>query len=294
MKCLVAGWFSFEQMGATAGDLIARDIVCDRLTKENISFDVAVAPPFSDGVDWKKTDPSGYTDIIFICGPFGNGWPVDEFLAYFSGARFSGLNVSMLQPVDEWNPFKILYERDSSRKSNPDFTFIAPPSKVPVIGVILAHKQKEYGKRALHDDANVAIKKLLERIEVAIVHIDTALLQNEGGLRTPGEIESLIAKMDLVITTRLHGTVLSLKNGVPVIPIDPIAGGAKITQQVKTLGWPLLFSAEKICDNELDKAFSFCLTSKAKDLANQCSIEAKLHIANILTSFITEIKSNVR
>ena len=28
MKCLVAGWFSFEQMGATAGDLLAKDLVC--------------------------------------------------------------------------------------------------------------------------------------------------------------------------------------------------------------------------------------------------------------------------
>jgi hypothetical protein len=25
---LVAGWFSFEQMGATAGDLLARDVAC--------------------------------------------------------------------------------------------------------------------------------------------------------------------------------------------------------------------------------------------------------------------------
>ena len=28
MRILVAGWFSFEDMGATAGDIIARDIAC--------------------------------------------------------------------------------------------------------------------------------------------------------------------------------------------------------------------------------------------------------------------------
>ena len=31
MKTLVAGWFSFEQMGASAGDLLARDLVCEWL-----------------------------------------------------------------------------------------------------------------------------------------------------------------------------------------------------------------------------------------------------------------------
>jgi hypothetical protein len=31
MKILVAGWFSFEGMGATAGNLLSKDIVCDWL-----------------------------------------------------------------------------------------------------------------------------------------------------------------------------------------------------------------------------------------------------------------------
>jgi hypothetical protein len=30
-KTLVAGWFSFEDMGASAGDLMARDLACDGL-----------------------------------------------------------------------------------------------------------------------------------------------------------------------------------------------------------------------------------------------------------------------
>jgi len=74
-------------------------------------------------------------------------------------------------------------------------------------------------------NANAAIEQLLKKVEATMVSIDTSLLDNSGGLRTSGEVESLIAKMDLVITTRLHGTVLAIKNGIPVIPIDPIAGG---------------------------------------------------------------------
>ena len=73
MKALVAGWFSFKHMGATAGDLLARDLVCDWLKFVNYSYDVAIAPPFKGGVDWQKVSPEEYTHVIFVCGPFGNG-----------------------------------------------------------------------------------------------------------------------------------------------------------------------------------------------------------------------------
>ena len=52
------------------------------------------------------------------------------------------------------------------------------------------------------------------------MQIDTRLdVPNNSGLRTPAEIESLIAAMDVMVTTRLHGTVLALRNGVPAIPL---------------------------------------------------------------------------
>ena len=144
--------------------------------------------------------------------------------------------------------------------------------------MILAHKQKEYKEKARHDDANEAIERLTQSAEMSIVPIDTALEKNAGGLRTPGEVESLISRMDVVITTRLHGTVLSLKNGVPVIPIDPIAGGAKISAQVRTLEWPLLFNAESLNDEELRDAFAFCLTEGARQTARGCARQAVTRI----------------
>jgi hypothetical protein len=36
MKILVSGWFSFEQMGATAGDLYSKDIVCQWLDSASV------------------------------------------------------------------------------------------------------------------------------------------------------------------------------------------------------------------------------------------------------------------
>ncbi len=134
------------------------------------------------------------------------------------------------------------------------------------------------------------IYSLLDNRQLAVVPIDTAILKNQGGLRTQGEIESLISKMDVVITTRLHGTVLALKNEVPVIPVDPIAGGAKITLQVKTLNWPVLFNANDIVDKTLEDALDYCLSITAKQKAKQCALEAVLQLNKIKEKFLKEIK----
>ena len=155
MKTLVAGWYSFEQMGATAGDLLARDLVCDWLRKAGLQCDVAVAPPFEGDVDWRTVDPAGYSHVVFVCGPFENRWPVTEFLQRFAGRRLIGVNLSMLEPLEVWNPFDLLLERDSSLRSNPDVTFLTSQKLVPVVGLVLVHPQKEYRERALHDAAQV-------------------------------------------------------------------------------------------------------------------------------------------
>ena len=70
MKVILAGWYSFEQMGASAGDLLTRDLVCQWLDEISLSYDVALAPPFAGGVDWRAVDPSQYDYVIFACGPF--------------------------------------------------------------------------------------------------------------------------------------------------------------------------------------------------------------------------------
>lgn len=291
MRVLIAGWFSFDGMGATAGDMIARDIVCQWMKEVNINADVADSSkfPYENGINWRLADPNNYTELLFVCGPFGNGWPVTELLSHFSNCRLIGVNLSLLQSLDIWNPFSLLMERDSSRSNHPDITLYAPPPVIPVTGIILSHKQKEYGNKSLHELANAAIERLLNKVQAAKVPIDTSLLNNSGGLKTSGEIESLIAKMDLVITTRLHGTVLAIKNGIPVIPIDPIAGGAKISLQVKALDWPVLFNAELLDENKLAEAFHYCLTRDARIKAIECATVAVKKIEDLKENFLSQL-----
>lgn len=289
MRTLLAGWFSFEQMGATAGDLMARDLARQWLESAGHRVDVAVAPPFTDGIDWQTAEPSEYSHVVFVCGPFGNGWPVTEFLNRFSGVRLVGLNLSMLEALEVWNPFDLLLERDSSRATRPEIAFYSELPRVPVVGVVLVHAQLEY-KSGLHQAANDAIQRLTASRPMAVVSIDTRLDENATGLRNAMEVESLIARMDIVLTTRLHGLVLALKNGVPAIAIDPIAGGAKIRRQAETIGWPICLNADDISDDAIAQAFEFCQSEEARACARACAERARKEIARIRDEFIAGVR----
>ena len=285
MKVLVAGWFSFVEMGATAGDLHARDVACRWLEDAGYDFDVAVAPPFTDGIDWTGTDPADYSHVLFVCGPFGNGFPLTDFLAHFANCRLVGLNLSMLQPLDEWDPFFRLFERDSSRTSRPDISLLSREPLVPVVGVVLVHPQSEY-RDARHEQVNASIRALLAARDASIVDIDTRLDENGTGLRTPAEVESLVAKMDVIVTTRLHGTVFALKHGIPTVVIDPIAGGAKVLRQAQTLGWSNVLVADAFSADDLARTFDRCLSDDARKEARLCAARAVESLRGLPNEFV--------
>jgi hypothetical protein len=272
-RALVAGWFSFEEGHATAGDVEVRDMVCEVLRSLDIPYDVATAPPFG-AFDWRETDPCNYSHVIFTCGPFGRAEMTLEsaFLSHFHSNLRIGINLSMLLPIDDWNPFHVLLERDSSRTVRADLSFASKQRKVPVVGVCLL----EPISGSLVERANAAVERLVSSREMAVVHVDTRLDRNCVGLRSPAEIESLIARLDVLITTRLHGTAFAIKMGVPVLAIDPKPGGGKISSQAKLIDWPVVFRADLLMDRELSEALDYCLSAEARRAAYECGRRAEL------------------
>jgi len=291
MQILVTGWFSFDVGHTTAGDLLAKDVVCGWLREAGYDYHVAATVPFVGDVEWFSADPSSYTHVVFVCGPFRPGSPLAEFLDHFAGCRIIGINLSMLEPVNVWNPFDFLIERDSTERSRPDLTFLSPQITIPVIGVALVHPQSEYGSKQRHSNINRAVQELIAGRDVAVVQIDTRLDNNSVGLRSANQVEGLISRMDLIVTTRLHGLVLALKNGVPAVAIDPISGGAKIKQQANTIGWPVVFTPETVTHRALQGAFDFCLTQDARKLATQCRDGAHKRVASVKQCFLDAIQA---
>jgi hypothetical protein len=273
-RALVVGWFSVEGGGsATAGDLEARDVVCHWLTRARRPYDIALGRPFSGGVDWRRVDPAEYACVIDVCGSVTPDSEVAAILARFPDARRIGVNVSVVRPLSEWNIFDELIERDSAHMARVDLAFAAETEHVPVVGVIRVGPQPEY-RQGRHAVADAAIDDLLAQREVARVAIDTRLHENAGGLRTEAEVEAVVGCMDVIVTTGLHGLVLGLKHGVPVLAVDPVAGGAKVLSQATVLGWPSVLTVDALDDVRLESAWQFCRRPQARALAAECSRRA--------------------
>jgi hypothetical protein len=87
----------------------------------------------------------------------------------FVHCRLVGLNLSMLVPVEQWNPFDLLLERDSSAHARPDITFLSQGTRVPIVGLILV----EPHEGVLDQIASQAINRLIQSREMVTVPIDT-------------------------------------------------------------------------------------------------------------------------
>ena len=129
------------------------------------------------------------------------------------------------------------------------------------MGMVLIHAQPEYGERDRHRDVNERSRPS-SQAGLRRVRIDTRLDVSGSLLRTPAEVTSLLARMDVVLTSRLHGLVLALRSGIPVVAVDPVAGGAKLTRQAAALEWPWCFGAD-VPFEQLAEAFAACRSPRA-------------------------------
>jgi len=285
---LVIGWFSFELMGSTAGDVIAKDVACRWLREAGLRPLVAMHEPKGSHDVPADVDPSGFDTVVFVCGPIGNGPPIAEYLERFSHARTIGLDVTLLMDPAVWQPFDCLIQRDGGGQVRPDITFAAPPSDVPLVGVILVGSQDEYPTNR-HDAVEAAFAELLASRDVAAVPIDTRLDVNAGGLRTAAQVESLIARMDAVLTTRLHGAALALRRGVPPIAVDSVPGGSKLLAQMRHLGWPLAFDVADLDIVELGAALDRALQPATREEARRTAERAARHVAAVRDELLAAV-----
>ena len=293
MRTLVAGWFSFPDMGATAGDLLARDLACNWLAEAGQAFDIALAPPFPSGVRWEDVNPADYSHLVFVCGPFGNGPPVDEMLRRFAHCDLIGLDLTMLDPLTTWNPFTSLFERDSDRVCRPDLALAADVPPTPIVGLVLIHPQPEYGQRDLHAMANSSLEQVASELDCARLRIDTRLDVNSEGLRSPGEVLAFFRAADVVLTTRLHGLVLALLSGTPAVVVDPVGGGAKVSRQAEALDWPWCFPAD-VSSATLRLALQECLRPEARGVAHAARQRGQLILADVHDQFVRALTVHVR
>jgi hypothetical protein len=126
---------------------------------------------------------------------------------------------------------------------------------------------------------------------MAVIQIDTRLdAYGNNPLGSPEEIESLISRVDVLLTTRLHGLVLALKNGVPPVAIDTVPRGGKVSRQAEVLGWPASFLVESLDDRTLQEAFRYCLTDASRAKACECRDRAHTLLNDMRDEFNSELR----
>jgi hypothetical protein len=271
-RAALMGYFS------TFGDLECLEIVHNELKAANIPCDIIpyshqIARAISGSILPADCDPDIYSHLIVICGPCSREtFPAAGIdLRHFGHCLRIGVNLTMISPVDQWNPFNILIERDSDKETRPDLSLLAPAGgTLPVLGLILAPSQDEYGARQLHERAESIFEQWLRQTDVAVVNLDTRWphFRNSSGLGSASELFSVIQRLDLVLTTRMHGMLYGLKAGRPVIAVDPISGGDKVLAQARTLNWPAVITADELSPAWLEEKIAWCLSAEGRNAAS--------------------------
>ncbi|MEU0005615.1 polysaccharide pyruvyl transferase family protein [Streptomyces sp. NPDC006314] len=267
-RLLLTGWFSFLDGEATAGDVLARQQVSAALARAGIRHDTAWSPGFRPGaLSLDTVEPAEYDTLLFVCGPL-HGPQVAALHARFRTCRRLAAGVSVVDPADPAvTGFHQIVARDgTAAPARPDLAAGAPAGPLPpVAGVILSHGQGEYGVRRRHEDVNARITGWLAGKDCARVPADTRLATGDWRLcATPEQFLALMTRFDVVVTTRLHGLVLALRTGTPVIAVDPVAGGAKVSAQARAVGWPALVDAGAPTEEILDHWWQWALSESGR------------------------------
>ncbi|MGK5499812.1 polysaccharide pyruvyl transferase family protein [Streptomyces sp. URMC 125] len=264
-RALLTGWFSFLHGEATAGDVLALHRLQEVLDASGIPHDTAWSPGFRPGeLRLEEADPARYTHVVFVCGPL-HGPQVAALHERYTHCVRIAVGVSVIDPGDPAvRGFHRVLPRDARGvRPTPDLAAATPAlPATPVAGVVLTHGQGEYGGRRRHEEVAERVTDWLTGTDCARVELDTRLARGDWRLcATPAQLQSVLARLDVVVTDRLHGLVLALRAGVPALAVDPVAGGAKVTAQARVYRWPALVPAERLTDRELDRWWRWCLVS---------------------------------
>jgi Polysaccharide pyruvyl transferase len=267
MRVLVAGWPSFLYGEATAGDVLAMDAVQDALGSAGIACDQAWSPVLRPGGrTLGQARPGRYSHLVFCCGPLHGPQLVGLHRTYAHCRRIA-VGVSVTDPADPAAlGFHTILARDGAGAvPRRDLAACLSQPAVPVAGVCLAPGQPEYGRRARHDQVTRDLEEWLARQDCARIGLDTRL--DPRGWRTQAtaaQVEAVVRRVDVMVTTRLHGLVLALKNGVPALAVDPVAGGAKVTAQARAWDWPAVVTTHGRPDpDQLSQQWRWCLSEEA-------------------------------
>ncbi|GAA4488726.1 polysaccharide pyruvyl transferase family protein [Actinoallomurus oryzae] len=272
MRVLLVGWFSFVDGEATAGDVLSLQAVRSALA--DVPCDVAWSPVFRPGeLTLDDAAPEAYSHVVFVCGPL-HGPQLRRLHERYAACRRIAVGVSVIDPRDPAvTGFDVVLARDAPDAApHRDLAALPPCAAVPVAGVVLAPGQEEYGAERRHDEVHARLTSWLARLGCARLVLDTRLDHDDWRcFGTPDELLSVVGRLDVVVTTRLHGLVTALRCGVPALAVDPVWRGAKVSAQARAWHWPAALTAEEMSEGALDRWWRWCLGAEGRRAAERAA-----------------------
>ncbi|AUI58163.1 polysaccharide pyruvyl transferase family protein [Amycolatopsis sp. BJA-103] len=261
MRALVIGWASLRHGEATPVDVLGMRRVDAALSLAEVPHDLAWGPSHRlEGLDYEEVDPARYSHVVFVSGAV-RGRQVCEVHRRFAHCHRIAVGVSVADPGDDAvTGFDQVLARDHQGIATPDLSIDSPTDEVLVAGLILARE---------HTAVRSFVTKWVAGIDCGRVPLEPGLAFSDWErCATPDQFASILSHLDVVVTTRLDGLVLGLRAGVPVLAVDPVAGGGALTAQADALGWPALVPAEEAGETEnLDSWWRWCSSVQGRAVA---------------------------
>jgi hypothetical protein len=291
MRVLIAGWPSFPDTEATAGDVLGMIAVNNRLAAAGLPCDLAFSPQLRPGaVSLADAPPQRYSHLVFVSGP-AHGRPVTELHRRYAHCHRIAVGVSVLDPHDPAvTGFDTMLARDQpGAPPRPDLSDQAGVHPVPVVGVILTPSRHKPATSQAHSEITARLTRWINTYDCAPVPCDARLdARDWRRCATPDQFVALLRSFDLVVTTQLSALILALHNAIPALAVDPVPGGATISRQARLLGWPARLSLTHLQTNNtaLRHWWNWCLSTSGRAAAHRI---ANRHTTESLLPELVEV-----
>jgi hypothetical protein len=230
----------------TVGDLMAVYNVASELRIRGFAVDIAWRGSLHDlspyCVDPDAVDARCYAAMVFVCGPLHAAFA--PLFAKFAQVKRIAVGVSIPPGFDPLKFVHAFLPRDSGVQitfdlalANVGYPHLSLPAtaRLRQVGICLVGPQGEYGDSDGHGLAAQLVNSACE--DQQKIRVNTLL---DHGRALPASVELDVQCSAVLVTTRMHGALLALYHGVPVVALDQIKGSAKVSRMLRAAGHPVL------------------------------------------------------
>jgi len=278
-----AGSLDFQCRHTTVGDVMALYNVATRLIQHGLKPRIAWGGNLFEldplRVDIRAVAPDTVDCLVFVCGPLAPF--VSALCNRFEKAKKVAVGVSVVEQLGTEKLFDAVVPRDSATLSTFDLAvanvgwphlYCDQRHQAPGLGVCLVGQQAEY----LSSDRSADIAATIERLKSEL-RLPPTLLNT---LVYPARPNIYCAEMELqsrqiLVTTRMHATLLSVFHRLPVISIDQIQGGAKVTRLNSKVGVDTIQVSNDL-DHRLRHALRGAIDSRGESIRPSAAQREKL------------------